>query len=168
MRGRLTWFAALGAMLVASSAWAESPSAELSDVEECGYNRSYVGLAGAVTLPQGGSRMHRVGGATLRGGYYIDEFLAVEGETAWLENFAGLAVDVLWHWWGYERFDPFFTVGARGWIGARGQVGPKAGVGAFYHLTDEWSFRVDADATLGLDTDVEVDYSLSVGLQYSF
>lgn len=168
MIGRLTGLAALGAALMAGLVRAESPVTELSDAEECGYNRSYVGLAGSLTLPQGGSRLHHIGGATLRGGYYIDEFLAVEGEAAWLENFAGLAADVLWHWWGYERFDPFFTVGARGWIGVCGQVGPKVGVGTFYHLTDEWSLRLDVDATLGLDTDVEVDYSLSVGLQYSF
>ena len=118
----------------------------------------YVGVAAAITLPQGGSSMRRLGGGALRAGWYFDEFLALEGEVDWLENAAG-----------YSRFDPFFTAGARGWIGgSAGQVGPSAGVGTFWHLTDEWSLRFDAAATLGLDTATEVVYSLSVGVQRSF
>ena len=143
------------------------------------FARAYVGVAGAMTLPQGGApHMRRLGGAALRGGWYAAEFLAVEGGAAWMENAAGLAVQGLWHWqdadlygrlFGYSAFDPFFTFGARGWIGdGLGQVGPKAGVGAFWHLTDEWSLRADADATLGLDSGVAMLYSLSLGVQYAF
>ena len=81
----------------------------------------------------------------------------------------GLSADVLWHWWGYERFDPFFTFGAKGWIGHdRGQVGPKAGIGSFYHLTDTWSIRFDADLTLGVDGGCETLYTLCAGIQRSF
>ena len=156
------------AMLVLSAAsLATAAEAEFED-ETCELERWYVGSAATVVLPQGGSRLRRVGGAALRGGYYLDEFWAVEGEASWLEDSAGLAADVLWHWWGYERLDPFFTVGARGWIGRSGQVGPKVGVGSFYHLSDSWSLRFDADATLGLDTRRSVDYTLSLGVQYSF
>lgn len=139
---------------------------------------TYVGLSGSVTLPQGGSRMHRVGGAAIRGGTYLTEDWAVEGEVAWLENFAGLGVQALGHlqgWglygdlFGYSRFDPFMTLGAKGWVGdGCGQVGPKAGLGAFYHLTDSWSLRADADATLGLETNCEMLYSISAGFQYAF
>lgn len=137
----------------------------------------FVGAAGQLALPQGGSTMHRVGGACLRGGFYLTEDWAVEGEAAWLEDLAGLSVDALGHlqgWsfygdlFGYSRFDPFVTLGAKGWLGREGQVGPKVGVGAFYHLTDNWALRADADAVLGLDTQVEVDYTLSLGVQYSF
>ena len=156
------------AMLVLSAAsLATAAEAEFED-ETCELERWYVGSAATVTLPQGGSRLRRVGGAALRGGYYLDEFWAVEGEASWLEDSAGLAADVLWHWWGYERLDPFFTAGARGWIGRSGQVGPKVGIGSFYHLSDSWSLRFDADATLGLDTRRSVDYTLSLGVQYSF
>ena len=156
------------AMLVLSAAsLATAAEAEFED-ETCELERWYVGSAATVVLPQGGSRLRRVGGAALRGGYYLDEFWAVEGEASWLEDSAGLAADVLWHWWGYERLDPFFTAGARGWIGRSGQVGPKVGVGSFYHLSDSWSLRFDADATLGLDTRRSVDYTLSLGVQYSF
>lgn len=138
----------------------------------------YVGLSGSLTLPQGGSAMYRVGGASLRCGYYLTEDFAVEGETAWTEDCAGLAAQCLWHWqgwsgygdlFGYSRFDPFFTLGAKGWTGrGSGQFGPKAGFGALYHLTDSWSVRADADATLGLDAQTEMVYTVGVGVQYEF
>ena len=152
-------------------------SAEVEEADD--FSRAYVGVSGAMVLPQGGaSHMRRLGGASLRGGWYATESLSVEGEAAWLENAAGLAVQGLWHWqgadfygdlFGYSQFDPFFTFGARGWVGdGLGQVGPKAGVGAFWHLTDSWSLRADADATLGIDSDVAMLYTLSVGVQLSF
>ena len=136
----------------------------------------YTGAAAQLVLPQGGSRMHRLGGGAARVGYYFTGSLALEAEAAWLENVVGLSARALWHLhgleefnmlFGYERFDPFLTFGARGWI-HDGQVGPSAGVGAFYYLTDSWALRFDADATLGLDTDVETAFTLSAGLQYSF
>ena len=142
------------------------------------FAETYVGISGSVLLPQGGSRMHRVGGAALRVGSYLDETWAIEGEAAWLEDVAGLGLQGLFHFHGWElydrffgfsQFDPFVTLGARGWISRdRGQVGPKCGLGAFYHLTDNWSLRADADATLGIDTNCEMLYSLSAGVQYSF
>lgn len=167
MRGAL--FAA--AVLMVGSALAETE-------ESAGFDRWYVGSSAAITLPQGGSRMHRVGGASAKVGYYLSENLAFEGEAAWLEDVAGVGLGTLWHlqgWglygdlFGYSRFDPFLTGGVRGWIGGdEGQVGPKAGIGAFYHLTDDWALRADADATLGLDIDCEMLYTISVGAQYSF
>lgn len=154
------------------------PLPPLAAAEADEFDRGYVGLSGVTLLPQGGSRLHRVGGAALRGGCCLTEDWAVEGEAAWLENLAGLSAGVVWHLqgWslygdllGYSRFDPFVTAGARGWLGdGCGQVGPKAGVGAFFHLTDEWSLRADAEATLGLETNCEALYSLALGVQYSF
>ena len=149
------------------------------DDEEISFDRWYVGLAGQMMLPQGGSKMHHIGGAALRGGYYMSESWAFEGEVAWLEDAAGLSAAALGHFqgwdlygdlFGYSRFDPFVTVGAKGWIGrgSCGQVGPKVGLGAFYHLTDSWSLRADADATLGLETNCEMLYSISIGFQYAF
>ena len=143
------------------------------------FAEAYLGAGGAIVLPQGGSDLRRVGGVSLRVGADVAEDFAVEGEAAWLEDSAGLAVDALVHaqaWsvygdlFGYSAFDPFVTVGARGWLGGRGggQVGPQAGVGAFYHLDDHWSLRADANATLGLETNVEVLYAISVGIQFAF
>ena len=143
------------------------------------FAEAYVGEGGAMVLPQGGSDMRRLGGASLRAGAYLSDFVAVEGEAAWLENAAGLGVAAVVHaqaWqvygdlFGYSAFDPFVTLGARGWLGASdlGQVGPRVGLGAFYHLDDHWSLRADADATLGLDASVEMVYMVSLGVQYSF
>ena len=68
---------------------------------------------------------------------------------------------------GYERLDPFFTFGVKGWMND-GDVGPYAGLGALYYLSDEWAFRGDLDVTLGLEREIEVDWSFSLGFQYSF
>lgn len=148
------------------------------EAEEPSDSGCYAGASAALAIPQGGSRMRRLGGGALRAGLYLGEFWAVEGEASWMEDAAGLAVSALWHlqgWpfygdlFGYSRFDPFLTAGARGWIGGSfGQVGPAAGVGAFWHLTDEWSLRFDAVPTLGLDSRVEVVYAFSVGVQRAF
>lgn len=136
------------------------------DGEGYEFDRLYVGASGTLVIPQGGCDMRRLGGATARIGYYVSESFAVEADAAWLEDCVGLGVQGLWHFWGYERFDPFMTFGARGWID--GDLGPVAGLGAFYHLTDNWSLRADAQATLGIDGDCDMVYSLGVGVQYTF
>ena len=136
----------------------------------------YAGGAAQLVLPQGGSRMRRLGGGAARAGRYLADSLALECEAAWLEDSAALAARAVWHlhgWeefdmlFGYERFDPFLSAGAKGWI-HDGQVGPSAGLGAFYYLTDDWALRFDAEATLGLDTRVETVYSISAGIQWFF
>jgi hypothetical protein len=137
--------------------------------EESEFHRFYLGSSGTVFLPQGGGDARRLGGASLRAGYYLTEFWAVEAEAAALENFAGYAARLLWHWWGYERFDPFFTCGVKG-VSGRGydDLGPQFGTGAFYHLTDRVSLRFDAESMVGMNGGAEVDYSLSLGLQFFF
>lgn len=144
--------------------------------EACAFDRWYVGGAGTVVLPQGGARMRQLCGGAARFGYYVTETFALDGEAAWVENRTGLSAKALrhlqgWEFWGklfgYERFDPFLTVGVKGWID-HGQVGPVFGLGALYYLTDSWALRADADLTLGLDSAAETVHSLSLGLQYSF
>ena len=165
-----TIFVALAVMcstLTASAANPEPATDEFADAFQYEYDRWSVGIVGQMVFPQGGSKMSRLSGAGVRLGYYVTEMLAIEGEATWMENRAGLALKGLWHWWGYEQLDPFFTFGARGWI-HDGQVGPCVGTGAFYHLDDYWSIRFEADATLGLDTDCEMIYSLGLGLQRTF
>ena len=146
--------------------------------EEAGFPRFYVGVSASGVIPQGGGGRSTLGGAALRGGYYVTESFAGEGEVAWLEDACALTAQGLWHlhgWdvydrlFGYSRFDPFLTGGVKGWMGRRdGQVGPKVGFGAFYYLSDAWAIRGDADAVLGLNGETCVDYSLAIGLQYSF
>ncbi len=161
--------AALFLSLAASVSVRAADDAGFSGVEECEMNRRYAGAGATMVLPGGGSDLRRLSGASARFGYYFAEFWAVEAEIASLEDYAGLSADVLWHWWGYERLDPFFTFGVKGWIG-RGddQFGPKLGTGCFYHLTDSWSLRFDADVTMGLETETETVYTVSAGFQYSF
>ena len=143
---------------------------------DCGFDRWYVGGAGGMVLPQGGSRMRRLAGGCARFGYYFTPVLALDGEAALMEDQAALSVKALWHlqgaeWWGmmfgYERFDPFLTVGAKGWLD-HAQAGPVFGAGALYYLTDSWALRADADVVVGVDSSVEAIFSLSAGVQYSF
>ena len=150
--------------------------AVVASAEEPAESGWYAGGAAQLVLPQGGSRMRRLGGGAARAGRYITDSLALECEAAWLEDSAALAARAVWHlhgWeefdmlFGYERLDPFLSAGARGWM-HDGQVGPSAGLGAFYYLTDDLALRFDAEATLGLDTRVETVYSISAGIQYFF
>jgi hypothetical protein len=136
--------------------------------EEClDFDRFYGEAAVTTVLPPGGARLSARSGGAVRAGWYWTEFWALEGEAAWLEKGCGLSAKALWHWWGYERLDPFFTIGVKGWL-PHGQVGPAGGLGAFWHLTESWSLRADADATLGVDTRTETVFSVAVGLRRSF
>ena len=122
--------------------------------------------------------MRNLAGAALRAGFYGTDFIALECEAACVEDMAGFALQGLWHWqgaefynrlFGYSAFDPFFTLGARGYLGSDGgQVGPKAGTGAFWHLTDEWSLRADADVALCLDGGQWAAFTVSIGIQRFF
>ncbi len=145
---------------------AACPSMGTDDYAEYDYERWYVETAATLVLPQGGAKMRRLGGATARVGYYADDFLSVEASAAWLEDVAGLGLAGLWHWWGYEEVDPFFTFGVKGWID--GGVGPSAGWGCFYHLSDAWSVRADVDVALCVDEACATVWSVSVGVRYSF
>lgn len=136
----------------------------------------YLGVSGALVLPQGGSRMSHLGGAAFRAGYYFNDWFALEGEASWMEDRAGLAARGVVHWkgwdewdmlFGFSRWDPFFTIGACGWL-PDGQVGPAAGIGFLYYLDDNWALRASAEATLGLDSRTEMIYSLALGVQYSW
>ena len=139
---------------------------------------AYVGVSGTFVLPQGGSRLDRLGGADAFVGFGTGEGLSLEFAAGRHENETFLSLRELVHFYafdfydrlfGYSSFDPFFTLGASGWIGGpAGQVGPSAGIGALWHLDDNWSLRAEASATLGIDVDVEMVYSVSVGLQYTF
>ena len=138
----------------------------------------YAGASGTLVLPQGGTRLGRLGGADAFVGFGTGEGMSLEFAAGRHENETFLSLRELVHFYafetydrlfGYSAFDPFFTFGASGWIGGpSGQVGPSAGIGALWHLDDNWSLRFDASATLGIDGDVEMVYSVSAGLQYAF
>ncbi len=151
--------------------------AEMSVDEESFFTGAYAEVVGAAIFPQGGGDIgrHRAGGA-VRLGKNVTPYFATELEVAALEDLCGLAWRNVWHlqgWegfgklFGYERFDPFLSFGVRGWLPS-GDLGPFAGVGALYYLDDHWAIRVDGDATLGIESEVETIFSVSAGLQYTF
>lgn len=139
---------------------------------------TYIGLGGEMLLPQGGARIgRRVAGGAIRLGAELGDYYSIEAEVGWLEQEATVAVQEMVHFaifaeydklFGYSRFDPFFTVGIRDWMGSETQVGPKVGLGALYYLSDDWALRSDFEAMLGVEGEVEVDWTIGMSIQYSF
>lgn len=156
---------------IAAALAAGVPSASFADGEGC---EAYVGASGTLAFRQGGGR---VGGGDVRVGAYVSDCWALETDAGWHEDYAFLSMRGIMHlsaletydrFFGYSRFDPFFMLGGGCWTGGFRQCGPLAGMGAFWHLDDNWSVRVDASAMLGLDGECGMLYSVSAGLQYSF
>lgn len=141
-----------------SSLFAASEDEEIIELE-----RYFVSPQARIVLAESG-HVFAGGGATI--GYYLNEFWAIEGTAALLENKGYFAADLLWHWYGYERLDPFFTFGASALTSEA--VGPKLGTGTYYHLDDNWSLRADADAMMNVDQETKMNYSLALGIQYAF
>ncbi len=139
---------------------------------------TFLAVEGEMLLPQGGASFDRKAGAMLTAGTYFSDFWAVEGQLGLLDDAASFGANLLGHFstipvydrfFGFSPFDPFFTLGARGFLhDHRGQVGPAVGLGAFYHLSEHWSLRADASAFLGLDTSRDVFFTLACGVQYTF
>lgn len=143
------------------------------------FEETYIGAGAIAVMPQGGSKLRHRAGASANVGAYLNGTISAELEAGALEGQSMLAARSLFHiqgiWeefgllFGYERFDPFLSLGARGFIGgAKGDVGPSAGLGAMYYLTDDWALRFDADASVGLDSTPKGVYSVSAGIRYSF
>lgn len=142
---------------------------DAADFEEGDYfelDRWFVGAAPALVLPEGGAGFNHAGGATLRGGYYLNEFWALELAGTLAENRQAASAEILWHWWGYERLDPFFTFGFTDWFAT--DFGPSGGLGTFYHIDDHWSLRFDVATTLGVSDGCDMIYLFSVGIQRSW
>ena len=136
-----------------------------------------VGVSGLIALPQGGTGDRRRGGAAVRLVQTLGEDWALEGEAGSLEDAALFAARARWFWhgweefnllFGYERLDPFFTLGVRGTLGGDAAFGPAAGLGALYYLTDEWALRFDAEAMLSLDGSEAMVYALGLGIEYAW
>lgn len=153
-------------LVVCLAAFAPSRTAG-TELDDESYELNYICAQGTGILPQGSSRVRGGAGALLTAGRYVEGFLAVEASLGASGGNAALAVRGLWHWWGYEKFDPFFTFGAQGWFG--GDAGPCAGWGTFWHFNDNWSLRVETNAMLGACArECAMAYTLSAGIQYSF
>lgn len=123
------------------------------------FDRFCASAGGVLFLPQGGAGAGRLGGVAVRAGWYATEFTAFEAAAMRLENRFGASAGVLWHWWGYERFDPFFVYGAS-WAEGVG-AGPSAGAGFYWHIDERWSFRLDAAHSLLVDGGVAGAFTFS-------
>ena len=160
-----------------------------------GVSYGYVGAAGGMLLPGNGNSLKRAALVAARGGWYLDEYLAVEAEALCAPHASsdeggtavwGGSAQALWHLSGWEAFDklfgcerfaPFLTGGVQALCAPRHVfadgshrtgIGPSVGFGAFYHLTDNWSLRAEARAALAVDSPCGMTYSLLAGVQYSF
>ena len=143
---------------------------------------------GGMLFPGGGSALrHGAAAAALRAGAYAADDLAFEVSALSAPHVAtttrghaavtGGSADVLWHVFGYERFDPFLVAGAHSLFSAkhvfadgarRSAFGPEGGLGFFYHLTDNASLRFDARASMLVDDPCGMVYSVCFGIQFSF
>lgn len=137
-----------------------------------------IGATASSLMPQGGSDVSGGAGAGLVAGFDLSENFGFDAELLSYGHHVQLSGECLWRWqglqlyndlFGYSRFDPFFTAGCAFWLG-RGdnQMGPKAGLGAYYHLDNNWSLKADADCSLALDGCSEAVFSVSAGVIYSF
>lgn len=181
-------------LLALFSALAISRAAAEDEAYE--FDRWCVGAGGGVVLPGNGNALKCAAAVSVRGGYYLSETFAVEAEGFSAPNAAakgrgtaavqGVTIGGLAHFtsftfydrlFGSERFDPFLTFGVQSFFASkhvfadcshRTAVGPYAGIGAFYHLTDNLSLRADARAALCCDSPCGMMYGVQLGLQYSF
>jgi len=164
--------------------------------EETGVDPWYASASGGVFLPGNGNSLRRAASVAVRGGRYVTDNLALEleggcvpnasmssGGNATVTTFAarGLfhlsGIDEFDKLFGCERFDPFVSLGAAAFFAShhafadgshRTGIGPSAGLGAFYHITDNWSLRFDASTAMTVDTPCGMAYGVGLGLQRSF
>ena len=134
--------------------------------EEVPFDRYYVSAGASMVLPQGGAKTGRLGGGRAIAGWYATEFTALEGSFSLLENRYAASAGLLWHWYGYERLDPFFVCGGS-WIEGAG-AGPFGGVGFYWHLDDHWSLRFDCTHALLVDGGVDSVFSFSAALRVTW
>lgn len=92
-------------------------------------------------------------------------------------NIWGVGLDALYHFDRYERFDPYVSLG---WVYYHGDdrifsegsyynhTGPRLGIGAFYHLNDNWSLRADGRFSVACDSTFETLYTADLGIAYHF
>ncbi len=159
----------------------------LPAAEELEYDRWYSSVAAGMLLPGGGSSLSQSATVNARFGYFLSESFAVESEFSVVPNavsksagnqtLVGWAAQGVWHFMGYERFDPFLTFGVASFFGSRhvfednsfrNAFGPTVGIGALYHLTDHLALRADARGCMSVGTPAGVLFDVSLGMQYSF
>ncbi len=155
--------------------------------EELAYDRWYSSVSAGMLMPGGGSSLSKSAMVNARFGYFLSESFALESEvnvtpnavshSAGNQTLVGAAVQGVWHFLGYERFDPFLTIGFASFFGSRrvfeddsfrNAFGPTLGIGALYHLTEHFALRADARGCMCATAPAGIMFDVSVGVQYSF
>ena len=166
---------------VALALWGMAPGQEEIFADE-EWTPFYAAASGGMLFPGVNTRLHEeIGLAETVLGWYADDTFAYEARLSYSPDATGalfgIAAGCLRHWWGFERFDPFFTFGGAAWCGEhhsfaggakRAQGGFYAGSGFFWHLTERASFRIEGRATLAADESPGMTYAVLAGIQWSW
>lgn len=147
----------------------------------------YVSAAAGVLLPGDGAKLDPAAAVRLGAGYYTTDTFAWEGGLSYVPRargakdgsgaILGVGAGGLWHWWGFERLDPFFTFGAEAMFSEthpfgdsshRSAIGPYLGAGTFWHLSETAGLRFESRMLLGVDGPCEILYSVAAGLQFGW
>ncbi|MDD4101763.1 MAG: outer membrane beta-barrel protein [Kiritimatiellae bacterium] len=152
--------------------------------------RWYINPGVGMIFPEGNQPIDEGLNLSLRLGYDLSEHWSAEGEFAFAPNMTnndrwtqkkqriyGLGLDALYHFDRYNRFDPFLSAGWAVYMADRSVfsegghstlTGPRVGIGAMYHLTDNFSLRADGRALMSVDKTHEMQYTLDAGVVYRF
>jgi len=167
MRRKVSMLLSAAAMLLAPVASAQDCRGEMEyDSAYLELDRWYCGAGAAMLIGQGGAKIAHAGGGAVCFGSYLNEFWALEIAAEQCENATGISGGALWHWWGYERLDPFFTFGLKDYI--EKHCGPYAGAGTFWHLDEHWSLRFDCTLMAGLEDSCDFMYGFMLSLRRSW
>ena len=142
--------------------------------------RWYVNPGIGMIFPEGNQAIDEGLNLNLRLGYDLTDHWSVETEASFAPNMTnnerwtqkkqrmyGLGVDALYHFDRYSRFDPFLSAGWAVYMADRNVfeegdrstlTGPRIGLGAMYHLTDNFSLRADSRALMSVDKRHEMQY----------
>lgn len=156
--------------------------------------RWYVSPGAGMMFFEGGQKTDPAVNMLLRLGYDFSDHWSTEGGVSWAPNatyndaeggdkfsgqsIQGLYADELYHFYKYDRWDPYLA-GGLGFYHAHSHhtfddgdcdsvFGPRVGVGVMYHLSDNWSLRLDTRAMMGLAHDNEFIYTVDAGVVYRF
>jgi outer membrane protein OmpA-like peptidoglycan-associated protein len=156
--------------------------------------RWYVSPGVGMMFFEGGQKTDPAVNTLLRLGYDFSDHWSAEGGISWAPNatynnadggdkFSGQSIqgvfaDGLYHFYKYERWDPYLAAGlglyhahnhSTFYDGDSDSIfGPRVGAGVMYHLTDNWSLRLDTRTMMGLAHDSEFIYTVDAGVVYRF
>ena len=127
----------------------------------------YTEASAGALMPGGGRSFSRSALWSLRAGCCASDSLNLEAE--WGEARVNCAsFRALWRPIGYERMDPFLSVGAAAFGTSRWTGGPEFGIGFFWYFGDRLSLRADLRSALATDRSAGMVSSALVGVGWTF